>query len=262
MSTPATLSRRSTLLLITVASVVVLVTSGRVWVEATYRRWAPLGEVQEVFSGRDIQSVTTVLALLGLAGVGGLLAASGVPRRLVAVVITLAGLAVVFLSVQVAVDPVGALPSLALDDRPGMAGIRPDPVTASLWPWLSALGGAAMAAGGGLAVLRSGSWPSWGAGVRAEQVRRTGDSVQVQDQAREQDQARGQGQAESRDTAHTLAPDAWHAQNLGYDPTEHSEHTEPTQHNELTKHSWDEPGSTPSDSEDHPGGLADPRTGT
>lgn len=232
--------RTATLLLITLASLVVLVSAGRVWVEATYRRWAPLGEVQDALSGRDLQSVTTVLALLGLAGVGGLLASHGVMRRVIAVVVAVTGLAVAFLSVQVALDPLGALPSVTLADRPGKAGIAPDPVTSTLWPWLSALGGLAMTAGSGLAVVRSGTWPSWGAGARADQLRHAGPrqaaassnapgSPPEPGAAGRPGATEGSGAAGgSTATSPTASPDAWHAQDQGHDPTEHS-HVQPDQ---------------------------------
>jgi uncharacterized membrane protein (TIGR02234 family) len=118
--------------------------------------------------GGDAVPVLVPIALFGLAGIVGLVATRGWLRRVVGVLMMLAGLSTMALSIALLVDPAavvaGALRRASLD--PGLGGAVHVSV-AALWPLLAVLGGALVLAGGLLAVVGSRDWPAMGARFEA-----------------------------------------------------------------------------------------------
>lgn len=136
------------------------------------------------------------LALVGLAGVGALLATRGWPRRAVGVLLAAAGagLVIVVLAGQGGRDA-------------GAAG----PVGA-WWPWIAALGGVAVAVGGCWTVRHGARWPAMGA--RYERRPAAGSPPQ---ESRGSAASAAAGRIQSRRPVETRA--AWEALDRGDDPT-------------------------------------------
>ena len=107
----------------------------RTWsVELTPR--PGMSDLRDARTGTDLEPWVTGLALVALAGTGALLATSGWVRRVLGVLLALAGVGVL----------VGAI--LGWADSDGV-----------FWPFLCALGGAVIAAGGLTAARRGHQWP-------------------------------------------------------------------------------------------------------
>jgi uncharacterized membrane protein (TIGR02234 family) len=118
----------------------------RTWSELVTAR-PGLSALHEVRTGADVAGWVVALALVALAGAGALLATRGLPRRVVGVLLALAGLGVV----------AGAVAGRA-GLRVGVAGAG-----ATWWPVLCVLGGALIALGGLSAARHGQEWPAMGA---------------------------------------------------------------------------------------------------
>ncbi|MDL5157938.1 Trp biosynthesis-associated membrane protein [Actinomycetospora termitidis] len=128
------------------------------WLTATWD--VPLrGRVVVTATGADTEPVLVPWALLALAAIGGLLAASGWGRRAVGVVVGLAGLWALLRSLSgLAVPALDALPATVR--QPG----RAVEVQASVvWPLLGGLGGLLLVGAGLLVALRGAAMPRLGA---------------------------------------------------------------------------------------------------
>jgi Tryptophan-associated transmembrane protein (Trp_oprn_chp) len=124
-----------------VGSAVSIFAVTRTWAVQVQARPAPLGPLHVSRSGSYFVPWLSALALVGLAGTGALLATRGRWRRVVGVVIALAGLGVL----------AGAVDGLATID-----GVR------VLWPLLCVPAGLLLVAGGAWAAARGADWPAMG----------------------------------------------------------------------------------------------------
>jgi hypothetical protein len=118
------------------AAVLVLVVVGRTWAVEVTPRPAPLPELREEQTGGALRPWLPALGWVALAGAGALLATGGYARRAVGGLLVLAGAGIV----------AGSLTT-------GLGG----------WPVLAAVGGAAVAVAGALAIGYGRRWPAMGA---------------------------------------------------------------------------------------------------
>jgi len=146
-------------LLCLVGAFVVLVGVGRTWASVDVPA-GPLTDAPTVaLPGSELAPGVRALGLVGLAGVVALAATRRTGRVVVGGLLVLTGAGVVASVV------VPDLTAASLDSgRVAAAGADPAsaPVAATAWPWLTALGGAVLAAAGLLTVLRGRSWPGLG----------------------------------------------------------------------------------------------------
>ncbi len=152
--------------------------AGALWgaAQAVWYRIAtdlPGREVVEA-TGAQVNGVLGGVALVALAGVAGVVATGGVPRRVVGLLLVLAGLAVGWVAVVAfAVDPFatdGPVPALP-DVDPDLLRYRPTAATPA--PLLAALGAFLLVAAGSLALLAERRLPRFGARYAAPGARRT-----------------------------------------------------------------------------------------
>jgi hypothetical protein len=120
----------------------------RDWAVLVTARPAPLPPIREVRSGGDAAPAATAFALVGLAGAAALLAARGLARTGVGVLLVLSG-------VGIAAGGVSVLTG-------GIAGGPADVRLSAGWPVLCAAGGALVALGGLVAVVRGRRWGAMG----------------------------------------------------------------------------------------------------
>jgi uncharacterized membrane protein (TIGR02234 family) len=152
-------SRRPALITVLVALVGALLT-----VIAIGREWAH-GTTQGAFSattvtvtGRTLTAAPYALALVAAAGALALLATHRFGRALVALLLVLAGAGVV----GATLSQLGRLHAGLADSAATMVGHTNPTVTgvsATVWPYLSLVGGLLIAAAGGVAVARGQRWP-------------------------------------------------------------------------------------------------------
>jgi hypothetical protein len=121
-----------------VGAALALLAGSRTWETTTKERPAPLPPAQVTHSGNSLTPWLLALSLVALAGAGALLATRGTPRRVVGVLIALAGLGVL------------------------AAAVRGFSYTLG-WPLLALLGGLGVVACGALAIRFGGTWPAMGA---------------------------------------------------------------------------------------------------
>jgi uncharacterized membrane protein (TIGR02234 family) len=112
-------------------------------------------------SGRTVDSASTAIALVALAGVVAVLATRGVLRRLVGALILLAGAGLVWRAAT-ALSPVGAARARALvrdrHETVSTAGVAPHVEVHAIWPVLSLLCGVVVLASGALIARRGHRW--------------------------------------------------------------------------------------------------------
>jgi hypothetical protein len=157
-----------------------LFASTRTWVVEVTVRPAPLAPARVPRTGGELLPWLPALALVGLAGTGAVPATRGLLRRLVGVVLALAGLGL----------------GLAAG-----AGLRLGTVGAPAgWPALCLLGGLLLLTGGGTTVLSGHRWPAMGARYERRRAQRSGGAAT----------ASGQGRG---------ATEVWDALDRGEDPT-------------------------------------------
>ena len=142
------------------AALLLLVT-GRTWFTVTGTGQVPLPPVD--VSGSSVSPGIPALALVALAGAGGLLAARGVLRRLVGVLLAAAGAAVVVLAGTDGLLP-GARDAALQAARDDLPLVSSSEVTATvLWPLLALVAGALVAAAGAAALVAGARWSGLGA---------------------------------------------------------------------------------------------------
>lgn len=136
-----------------------LLAAGQPWVTAVIH--SPSGipgqfvVSHDVVSGRELSGVAGGLGLLGAAGAIAVFATRGVGRLVLGVVLAAAGLVAAVSSVHVGLSPdAGArLATQAQGFLPGRLTYQ-----GSAWPWVSAVGGLAMAAAGALVARHGRAW--------------------------------------------------------------------------------------------------------
>ena len=128
---------------------------------ASLQRWADVvvdvtvsvpPSVYEELEGHAVAPAARALGLVGLAGTVALAATRRVGRRLVGVVLALAGVGTVLASLFWTAETSWS---------PG-AGDATVPLRITDWSWVSVFGGALLVAGGVWAIARAGSWPTMG----------------------------------------------------------------------------------------------------
>ncbi len=134
----------------------------RTWQVVTTRRAAPLPDDVLRVSGRTIDSASTAFALVALAGVVAVLATRGVIRRLVGLLVALAGAGLVWRAI-VSWDAVGVdrARSLIADRHRTLTlgdGVVPAVTVHTVWPALSLACGVLVAVAGGLVAWRGQRW--------------------------------------------------------------------------------------------------------
>ncbi|HEX5496391.1 MAG TPA: TIGR02234 family membrane protein [Mycobacteriales bacterium] len=133
------------------------------WVSITVSRASPLPPIRLTGSGGTVEPLVPALAVVGLAGVVGLLATRRAGRLVLGGVLVLAGLAVVARSLPHLAAPSRQFALDLVEARGRAVGLgRHEPVSTGahpLWPLLAAAGGLGLAVGGGLAAWRGRSWP-------------------------------------------------------------------------------------------------------
>jgi uncharacterized membrane protein (TIGR02234 family) len=134
----------------------VVLAAGRTWATARVAGAGGSGAVPA--TGSSVAPGTTALALVAAAGGVALLTSGRVLRLVVAVVLALAGAGITVLALMSAADPVGAV-APAVSRATGTTQ-APDAGSAHVtgWPWAAAAGGALVAAGGVLALVRGRTW--------------------------------------------------------------------------------------------------------
>jgi uncharacterized membrane protein (TIGR02234 family) len=173
-------------------SLLLLLTSGRTWM--TVRSAGPLAVPPVRLDARDLAPGVPALALLGLAGAAGLLAARGLVRRLVALVLAAAGLGAAVLAGVAAYAP-GAGDSALRAAGERLPGGGNATAGASAWPAIAVVGGLVVLLAGAYAVARSARWSALGGRYDAP------------------------GEVRNARAAASPDRDAWRALDAGDDPT-------------------------------------------
>jgi uncharacterized membrane protein (TIGR02234 family) len=158
-----------------------------------------MSPLRDARTGTDLEPWVTGLAVVALAGTGALLATAGRLRRVVGVLLGLAGLGVV----------IGAIA--------GRAGLDPGSATGgTTWPILCALGGLVIVAGGVTAARHGHRWPRMSARYDRKPVPppRSGSPTEEQ-------RDKPAAVADQRDKSAAVVDHraAWDALDRGDDPT-------------------------------------------
>jgi uncharacterized membrane protein (TIGR02234 family) len=145
----------------------VLLVSTRAWQTITTVRSRPFRPDVLAASGRTIDAAPTALALVGLAGVVALIATKGLPRRVVGVLVALAGAATIWRS-ALALGPLskGAADAVVRDKHQLVAGtvvVARHITTHPAWGTLSIVGGCCLLLAGVLAAWHSSQWSAMSA---------------------------------------------------------------------------------------------------
>jgi uncharacterized membrane protein (TIGR02234 family) len=118
---------------------------------ASTQRWMDVAGVIEMTGtrGRQVSPAAFALGLVGIAGLVAVLATRRLGRRIVGVLVVLAGAGLVWASVWGRSDVAWT-----------SFGSAPTDSSWTAWPWVSVTGGVLVALGGLLIVLRGGRWPA------------------------------------------------------------------------------------------------------
>jgi uncharacterized membrane protein (TIGR02234 family) len=157
----------------------VLVCGGATWVSA--RVGTPRGGPDDTavaaplavhWTGGDIASAATALALVGLAAAVAIVATRRIGRPVVGLLAVAAGIGIAYVAANIGFDPLSALRDtdqvrqFAPGGRAEISGVHR---TAA--PWLAMLGGVLLTAAGVLAALRGRSWPGMSGRYQAREAR-------------------------------------------------------------------------------------------
>ncbi|MGP3981353.1 TIGR02234 family membrane protein [Streptomyces sp. KR80] len=156
---PARSAQRSlavALLLGAVGAALALVAGGQTWSHGTST--AAQGAVPLTADGRDVTGLPAALAVVGLAALVAVFAVRRVGRVVVAALLALSGAAAVLTSFLAASDT-GALEAEAAKAT-GLAAAGVEQITHTVWPWISAAGGALLLIAGLLALRFGPHWPA------------------------------------------------------------------------------------------------------
>ncbi|MCB0916396.1 MAG: Trp biosynthesis-associated membrane protein [Actinobacteria bacterium] len=154
------------LALLVVAGALALAALSQVWVVATVGGGG-LPTLTEGFTGRRLLPAAAGGAVLILAGVAGVLATRGLGRRIVGVVLALAGVGVAAAAVSFGL----ALPESARTEAVATTGFDQLALTANSW-WLVVVAAGVLAALAGVVVAwRGNRWPVLGGRYERRRVR-------------------------------------------------------------------------------------------
>ncbi|MFJ3100818.1 TIGR02234 family membrane protein [Streptomyces sp. NPDC086835] len=158
-ATPATSSRRSlaaALFLGAAGATVVLLAAGRIWAEGSASVGG--GTVSLDVKGSDVTGVPTALAIVGLAALVAVFAVRRTGRLLVAALLALSGAGASTAAL------LGASDTGALDEKAarttGDAASTVEALSHTVWPYVTAAGGALLLLAGLLALRYGRLWPS------------------------------------------------------------------------------------------------------
>ncbi|MDP9118441.1 MAG: Trp biosynthesis-associated membrane protein [Actinomycetota bacterium] len=144
------------------AAVATLLIATRSWQTILTSRPRPLVDDLLEVSGRTLDAAPTALGLVALAGVVAVLATKGVVRRIVGLVLALAGGAVVWRSVaDIALVSTARARELVSSHHSAIsvsAGGAPHVSGHPYWPWLSVVCGALIAVAGAAIATRGQQW--------------------------------------------------------------------------------------------------------
>lgn len=138
-----------------------LLLSTRHWQTITATRPAPLGDLVVQVSGRTVDSASTALALVALAGVVAVLATRGLARRVVGGVLALTGIGLVWRAAAAgAALSRDRAASIVADRHKSVdaASVVPHVATHNLWPVLSLVCGLLVLASGVAIAWRGHRW--------------------------------------------------------------------------------------------------------
>lgn len=135
-----------------------LLISTRPWQSVVTHRPRPFADTLLHVSGRTVDAGPTALAVVAIAGLVAVLATRGVARRVVGVLLLLAGLGLVWRSVAaVRAIGMGRAQSLAASKHPGIT-LGTHVEVHLQWPILSAIAGGLVVAAGALIASRGHRW--------------------------------------------------------------------------------------------------------
>jgi uncharacterized membrane protein (TIGR02234 family) len=149
-----------------VGAALALLSAGQTWSEST-ATFAE-GKVPVSAKGGDVTGLPSALALVGLAALVATFAVRRAGRRVVAGLLALCG-AAVMASALLGADDTGALSSEA-SKTTGLADSGIGAVDVTVWPYISAAGGALLLVAGLLALRYGNSWPSMSGSARYERT--------------------------------------------------------------------------------------------
>ncbi|WP_433496914.1 Trp biosynthesis-associated membrane protein [Sphaerimonospora sp. CA-214678] len=138
----------------------VLLAAGRTWATAVFGpEQGRIGAGRVDLTGGDLVAWLTPAALAALAALAAVLAARGVARRVIGVVIALFGAAIVAGAWDGTRTPtiVAAARENITTAVVSSSGFAT--TVSQVWPWAAAAGGLILVAGGVTAVIRAGHWP-------------------------------------------------------------------------------------------------------
>jgi uncharacterized membrane protein (TIGR02234 family) len=185
----------------------------RSWQTITTPRSAPFHDDVLDVSGRTVDSAPTAFALVALAGVVAMLATRGTARRIVGVVLVLAGAGIAWraLASSAAVG-VGRARTLVTQNHQTVdaLSVTPHVTTHSVWPWLTVLCGLAVVVSGVLAAWSGHRWPSLSSRYERAGADDTDMTLAPDSASSDEDEQRERSKA-----ATTL----WNALDRGDDPT-------------------------------------------
>ncbi|MCI0688294.1 MAG: Trp biosynthesis-associated membrane protein [Sporichthyaceae bacterium] len=133
-----------------------LLAGGQTWASAV-ATGGPAGSVAVRASGTDIVPVVAALGLVALAGSVAVLAARRTGRRLVGVLLVLAGAGIGAGALAGRAGPEPAIREAA-GEATGRIGATVSELTVTGWPWLALLGGLLVLASGAAAALTGPRW--------------------------------------------------------------------------------------------------------
>ncbi|MEO3812876.1 Trp biosynthesis-associated membrane protein [Sphaerisporangium sp. B11E5] len=136
---------------------VALIAGGRTWATAQFFGAPGVRAAPVEVAGNDLVPALGPLALAAFAAVVAVLATRGVWRSVVGAVVALCGAALAVSALRGA--SAGQVVAVARERVTLAAGEQVTVATTWLWPALAALGGAALAGAGVVAVLRGRRWP-------------------------------------------------------------------------------------------------------
>jgi uncharacterized membrane protein (TIGR02234 family) len=151
----------SALLLDLIGAAGALLVATRHWQTVTTPRPAPLRDDVLDLSGRTVDAAPTALALVALAGVVAVLATRGVARRVVGLILALAGAGLIWQAVAAA-DAVSAARARSLVSEHhatvAVSSAVPRVVTHPVWPALTVVAGVLVLGAGLLVAWRGHRW--------------------------------------------------------------------------------------------------------
>jgi uncharacterized membrane protein (TIGR02234 family) len=198
------------LLFAVVGASVVLLAAGRTWSRGQVAFQGSAIHVSA--TGAQTTGVPGALALVALASAVAVFAVRGFGRRLVGVLLALAGAA------ALAVCVTAATGSAELNRKAaaavGLSHADATGVTHSAWPWLGVVGGVLLVLAGLLVITRGRDWPGMSSRYEAPERRRVGRSGPAAARSAAASAARSTAAAEPATPA-----DFWKALDRGEDPT-------------------------------------------